>query len=226
MTAARRRARKGDGDLLREEILEAAERLLFETGSEAAVSIRAVARAVGVTPPSIYRHFPDKTHLMFEVCERQFALLDEALEEAVTGIEDPLEAMAARGRAYVRFGVEHPEHYRIMFMLAADRTPQQWGDIVTTGSFANLIHGIQRMVDSGHLDPDVDPYRTALHVWANIHGLTSLLITKPGMPWPELESFVEEHLQQCFMAQMAFARGEIEARPGPRGVSMRARRRH
>jgi AcrR family transcriptional regulator len=205
VTAPRRRARKGDGDLLREEILVAAERLLFETGSEEAVSIRAVAREVGVTAPSIYRHFPDKTHLMFEVCARQFELLDEVLQEAVSGIDDPVEAMTARGRAYVRFGVEHPEHYRIMFMGPASTTPDQWGDIISTGSFANLIRGIERLVDGGRLPADVDTYRTALHVWANIHGLTSLLVARPGMPWPDLEPFVEEHLQQCFLAQMAYA---------------------
>jgi AcrR family transcriptional regulator len=218
VTAARRRARKGDGDLLRDEILEAAERLLFETGSEEAVSIRAVARAVGVTAPSIYRHFPDKTHLMFEVCARQFDLLDEVLEEAVSGIEDPVEAMTARGRAYVRYGVEHPEHYRIMFMGPAYTTPEQWGDIVGTGSFAHLIEGIQRLVDAGRLAPDVDTYITALHVWANIHGLTSLLVARPGMPWPDLEPFVEDHLEQCFLAQMVAA----ERRPG-RAAGSRSR---
>ena len=203
MTPARRRARKGDGELLREEILEATERLLLETGSEEAVSIRAVARATGVTPPSIYRHFPDKTHLMFEVCARQFEVLDEVLQEAQAGIEDPVESMAARGRAYVRFGIEHPEHYRIMFMGPAYTTPEQWADTIGTGSFAHLIEGIQRLIDSGRLDRGADSYTTALHVWANIHGLTSLLVARPGMFWPDLEPFIEDHLRQCFAAQMA-----------------------
>jgi AcrR family transcriptional regulator len=207
VTPVRPRARKGEGELLRDEILEAAEALLLETGSEDAVSIRAVAQAVGVTAPSIYRHFPDKTHLLFEVCARQFELLDEVIEEAVSGIDDPLEAMAARGRAYVRFGVEHPEHYRIMFMGSVQTTPEQWQDIVRTGSFANLIAGIERLRDADLLPSDIDTYVTALHVWANIHGLTSLLVTKPGVDWPELEGFVEDHLEQCFLAQMAQARG-------------------
>jgi len=218
VTPDRPRARKGEGDLLREEILEAAEELLLETASEDAVSIRAVAQAVGVTAPSIYRHFPDKTHLLFEVCARQFELLDEVLEAAVSGIDDPLEAMAARGRAYVRFGVEHPEHYRIMFMGSTQATPAQWQDIVGTGSFANLIRGIERLRDADLLPPDIDTYTTALHVWANIHGLTSLLVTKPGIEWPELEGFVEEHLEQCFLAQMVQARGATLAGSGQRSA--------
>ena len=202
MTITRKRARKGEGDLLREEILEATERLLLETGSEEAVSIRSVATATGVTPPSIYRHFVDKTHLLFEVCARQFTLLDNVLEEAVAGIDDPVEAMAARGRAYVRFGVEHPEHYRIMFMGPSYETPDQWDDILSTGSFAHLVEGIQRVIDAGVIAPGTDAYTTALHVWANIHGLTSLLVARPDMPWPDLEQFVDEHLQLCLAAHL------------------------
>lgn len=202
MTTVRKRARKGEGDLLREEILNATERLLLATGSEEAVSIRSVANAAGVTPPSIYRHFVDKIHLMFEVCARQFTLLDTVLEEAVAGIEDPLAAMTARGHAYVRFGVEHPEHYRIMFMGPAYTTPDRWGDILGTGSFAHLVDGIQRIVDAGLMDPDTDTFTTALHVWANIHGLTSLLVARPDMPWPDLEQFVDAHLRLCLTAHL------------------------
>lgn len=197
MTATRQRARKGEGDLLREEILEATERLLVETGSEDAVSIRLVARATGVTAPSIYRHFADKNALMFEVCSRVFTRLDEALEAAIEGIEDPVEALAERGRAYVRFGVEHPEHYRIMFMGAAYAMPDSWDEILDTGSFAHLVEGIQRVMDAGRMDTDTDAYTMALHVWANIHGLTSLLVARPTLPWPELSSFVDEHLAIC-----------------------------
>jgi AcrR family transcriptional regulator len=66
-SAANRRPRlpRGEGRRLRGEIMAAAERLLIDTGSQEAVSIRAVADAVGVTPPSIYRHFADKSELIF-----------------------------------------------------------------------------------------------------------------------------------------------------------------
>jgi AcrR family transcriptional regulator len=202
VTPARPRARKGEGELLREEILEATERLLVETGSEEAVSIRSVAQATGVTPPSIYRHFADKAHLLFEVCERQFRLLDEVIEQAVAGIEDPIDALRARGRAYVRFGREHPEHYRIMFMGPAYARPDQWRDVLATGSFAHLVEGIQAAVDAGRLRADGDAFTTALHVWANIHGLTSLLVARPTLPWPDLDALVEAHLDLCMAAHL------------------------
>ncbi len=202
VTRPRPRARKGEGELLRDEILAAAERLLLETGSEDQVSIRAVAAATGVTAPSIYRHFEDKRHLLFEVCARQFELLDEALEAAVAGIADPVVALRARGRAYVRFGIDHPEHYRIMFMGPSYETPDQWSDILSTGSFAHLVEGIQKVADTGAIVVPEDVVTTALHIWANIHGLTSLLVARPQMPWPELDRFIDEHLDLCLRAQL------------------------
>ena len=66
----RSRSRRGEGETLRADLLTATERLMIEAGSADAVSIRAIADAVGVTPPSIYLHFPDKDSLILAVCER------------------------------------------------------------------------------------------------------------------------------------------------------------
>src|SRR5215211_7525579 len=85
-------------------------------GEADSVSIRAIADAVGVTPPSIYLHFPDKESLILAVSERHFETFDSAIEEAGASIEDPVESLRRRGRAYVRFGLENPEPYRILFM--------------------------------------------------------------------------------------------------------------
>ena len=119
----RARARRGEGPRLREEILAAATRLLAETGDEEAVSIRAVAEAVGVTPPSIYLHFADKTELIFAVCEEQFRQLDAEMAAAAAGVADPLEALRRRGQAYVRFGLRNAEAYRVLFMFK-DHVPE------------------------------------------------------------------------------------------------------
>lgn len=177
----------------------------METGSEEAVSIRAVAQATGVTAPSIYRHFEDKTHLLFEVCARQFSLLDEALEDATAGLDDPIAVLHAQGKAYVRFGIEHPEHYRIMFMGPAYATPDQWSDLLATGSFAGLVRSIEAAAESGAVALTVDAFTTALHVWADIHGLTSLLVARPAMPWPDLDGFIDAHLYLCLRAHLTAA---------------------
>src|SRR5438094_4022116 len=93
----RRRAPRGQGERLGEEILVAAERLLIKTGDEEAVSIRAVADAVGVTPPSIYLHFRDKDELIFSICERHFTRLDAFIEKEGAKASDPVESLILRG---------------------------------------------------------------------------------------------------------------------------------
>ena len=77
----RSRSRRGEGEHLRDEILAAAERILIETNDQSALSIRAIAAAVGVTPPSIYLHFADRNDLVFAVCERHAEQLDRAMAD-------------------------------------------------------------------------------------------------------------------------------------------------
>lgn len=194
MNPGRRRARKGEGDRLRDEILEAAEALLLETGSEEAVSVRAVADRVGVTAPSIYRHFDDKGTLLFEVCDRQFRRFHECLDAERSGHADPVEAVKAIGRAYVEFGLTYPEHYRIMFMGRSDHTPEQYQDHVLAdqASFMALVGAVQDCVDAGRIDRDA--FEAATVLWTAVHGVTSLLIAKPNFPWPSVEHLVAQVL--------------------------------
>jgi len=197
MSAARRpRARRGEGDLLRNEILDAAGRLLAEKGDEDAVSIRMIADAVGVTPPSIYLHFPDKDTLIEAVCEQRFGEFDEALEKAAASAPDPVAALRARGRAYVEFGLAHPEHYRVLFMTrherAMDLTDLTSADGATAGAraFGHLVEAVVRAVEAGAI-VTADPLATAIVLWSGCHGLVSLLVSEPGFPWPPVDSLVE-----------------------------------
>ena len=190
------RARRGEGELLRADILAAAERLLIQTGDEGAVSIRAIADAAGVTPPSIYLHFADKTELLAAVCEARFQDFDRYLEEATAGIDDPLEALRARGRAYVRFGLENPEHYRILFMTrpGADRQQQAVEDLPGMTAFSRLVENVARGMDTGLLIPG-DPFLVATGLWSAVHGVTSLLIARPDFPWPDVDRLLGHVLE-------------------------------
>ena len=194
-TSRRTRARRGEGERLREEILEAAERLLIETGSEDAVSIRAVAEAVGVTPPSIYLQFADKNELLFEVCEKHFDQFDRFLEAAAGESDDPLESLRLRGRAYVQFGLEHPEHYRVLFMGKPGEGPVDFEEtrMRRIASFDHLVQGVQRCIDTGAISAE-DPVTVSVGMWAAVHGITSLLISKPGFPWPDVERLIDHVL--------------------------------
>ena len=190
------RGRRGHGEQTREDILAAAEALLLATGSEEEVSIRAVADAVGVTAPSIYRHFPDKAHLIFEVCSRQF----ERMADDVTTMlaADPTapatEQLKAAGRAYAAFGLANPEHYRIMFMGHSDHTPEMYDEeqVLETGSFEMVVALAQRAIDDGLLRPEVTDALTVAHtLWAGIHGVVSLAVAKPNLPAPDLDLRLE-----------------------------------
>jgi len=174
---------------LRDDILDAAEGLLIRTGSEAAVSIRAVAKTVGCTPPSIYRHFDDKQHLLFEVCARHFDRLADFVAEALAGIPDPVDGLAAMARAYVRFGVENPEHYRIMFMGRSELTPEQYADerVLESGAFGGLVAMVQVCIDDRRLRPGLDALPVAHALWATVHGIASIAVAKPNIPGPSLD---------------------------------------
>ena len=185
------RARRGEGEKLREQIIEAAERILLRTADEEAVSIRAVADAIGVTPPSIYLHFTDKNDLLFAICERHFELLDKAMETAGARTSDPIESIKLRGIAYVNFGLEHPEQYRILFMRKPADTPAGFKDerLMKSASFDHVVEAVQRCVDAGLMEGDARMH--ALFLWALVHGLTSLLISKPDFAWPPVDALIE-----------------------------------
>jgi len=186
MTPTRRlRARRGEGGQLRDDLVAATERLLATTGDEDAVSIRAIADAVGVSPPAIYLHFPDKDALIFEVCAARFAELDRAVEEAVAGVDDPVESLIERGRAYVRFGVEHPEQYRVLFLRRGSGRKLDAEELRTTAAFGNLVAAVERGQGAGAIPPAADAIEVAMELWAVAHGVASLLIGVHDFPWPD-----------------------------------------
>ena len=188
---ARPRARRGEGDKLRDDLLAATEQLMIESGGADTVSIRAIADAVGVTPPSIYLHFPDKEALIVAVCERHFEVFDSVIEQAGATVDDPVESLRRRGRAYVRFGLDNPEPYRILFMsrIGGDRRLE-----IITGAggraFQHLVDAVQRAIESGDFRP-VDAAFAATALWTAVHGITSLLISLPDFPWPDVDALVD-----------------------------------
>jgi AcrR family transcriptional regulator len=190
--ARRSRARRGRGAELRDEIVAAAAQLLAESGDEEAVSIRRIADAVGVTPPSIYLHFADKAHLILAVCEDRLAGLDRSLDEAAAGADDPVDAVLRRCRAYIDFGLANPEHYRIVFLsrpLGAERLSELSG----TAVLEHMVEAVQQGMDAGAIVAD-DAGALALRLWFTVHGLTSLLLSKAAGDLPPAGALVDDTL--------------------------------
>jgi AcrR family transcriptional regulator len=190
----RQRARKGEGELLRGEIIEAADRLLVESGDEEAVSVRAVARAVGCTPGALYLHFRDRQQLLFAVCERYFTDLDARIADAVGGADDPIECLRHGGAAYVRWGVENPEPYRMIFMGRGDDAVGSAG----ATAFAHLVETAQRAIDTGRVAPQ-DAVLVATGLWSVVHGITSLAVSTPHVPALGVE-VVTTHVIENYLA--------------------------
>jgi AcrR family transcriptional regulator len=212
MVTTRTRARRGQGDRLREEILEAVSALLDETNAESAVSIRAIAERVGVTPPSIYRHFEDKEALLSAVCADVFTQLTSRMAEAAAKARTPLDALEAVGRCYIEFGLAHPEHYRLVFMRpplrgddvdhAVFRTALETGTIpeshplfsgdALAGSqaFKALYDLVVAVLADVPKRRRPDGFSVTTTLWAAVHGITSLRISKPDFVWPTVEEQV------------------------------------
>ena len=209
-SARRRRARRGEGDRLREEVLAAARDLLAETGSETAVSIRAVADRVGVTPPSIYLHFPDKESLLEAVCTEVFARLDAAMESAAEGAETPFEGLRERGLAYVRFAIENPEHYRLVLMRRHDLGigPTDMEQLAAQGAFAHIVDSVRACQGIGVFVADEDPTQIALSLWAAAHGVAALVIAHPWLVGDEAEALVARVIEAIGMGLAVSGRME------------------
>jgi AcrR family transcriptional regulator len=188
----RSRARRGDGERLREEILEAAEAILIETNDQSSLSIRAIAARVGVTPPSIYLHFADRLDLLYAVAERHFEQLEAAMNAAADGVADPRERLHRRGEAYLNYGLTHPEHYRLLMMSRPDDTPERFADerLVDTAGLLPVIEDIKAAADAG-LIGDRDPFEVAELLWMCMHGTVSLLISKPEFPFGDAPTVFE-----------------------------------
>jgi len=182
----RRRASRGSGEQLRAEIVTATKDLLAAGAGVEEVSIRAVADAVGVTSPSIYLHFADKDALIEAVVADVFASLDAAMLAAAADEDKPLDKLCAFGLAYVQFALDHPEHYRIATMsrLGLHGEAGDIDHVLADGAFTHLLETVQACMNAG-IFAEADPLPVALHMWAAAHGIASLMITKPFLPWGE-----------------------------------------
>lgn len=197
----RRRARRGAGEQLREEILDAATDLLLETGHAKSVSIRSVAQRVGITPPSIYLHFVDKDALLDAVCARYFEQLDEVMQKVADQQPSTMERLRAQGLAYVRFAMQTPELYRIATM--EEGRPGSDVDVTLNSSaFVHMRASIESLMAEGVYPPG-DSTMAALEMWTVVHGVAALLIARPYLPYGDVEQFADRVMTSACVGHIA-----------------------
>ena len=154
------------GDL-RAALIEVGLRLLAERDVEG-VSLREMAREVGVSATSVYRHFPDKAALMQALAREGLDRLAVAQQEAASGKEGTA-SFAATGRAYVRFALANPAIFRLIFTSSAQL--QATGEIEAL----RMLRANAAAASPGDADPD-QAENGALRAWSLVHGLAMLML--------------------------------------------------
>ena len=172
---------------MRGRIMDAARELFAREGYEA-VSMRRIAEAIEYSPTAIYVHFRDKQDLMIQLCQSDFVALAHGVAD-LQKVSDPVERIRRMGHAYIRFGVEHPNHYRLMFMTRVELPPEVVEQDANHGkvdrdSYALLKQSCQEAIDQGRIRPELrDADLVAQLFWSAVHGVTSLHIVKSDNPW-------------------------------------------
>jgi len=189
-----RQRREREKEILRQEILDAARDLFVAEGYEQ-VSMRRIAEKIEYSPTTIYLYFKDKWDLLFSICEETFTRLSETLEQTFEKNPDPLVRLKLGCRAYVDFGIQHPNHYRVTFidhhhhqLVNVDQYMRVDSAGLKTYNYLRACV-VQSMEENRIRQGDADMISQGL--WSTVHGVTALLITKPHFPWVERERLID-----------------------------------
>lgn len=177
---------------LRALIMDTAREMLARQGYEA-ITMRRLAEAIEYSPTAIYAYFNDKEDLFRQICMDDFDRYQQG--QAATMVEaDPVKRIVLMGRTYIRFAVEHPNHFRRMFLdppgvslsteqLARRGDPAQDGYAFFRATVAEAVAAHRFRADLGH---DVDLITQTL--WAGVHGVAAILTVHAGdQSWVELQ---------------------------------------
>jgi AcrR family transcriptional regulator len=168
------------GDL-RRAVIDAAVTVIARDGTDG-LSLRDLARRLGVSHQAPYRHFADKDALLAAIAADGFARLTRALRAGPDPSAAPIAGLIEAGVTYVKFALDAPAYYRVMFATAASPHGAAPRDRETDTSFAVLSYGIERGKAAGVL-PDVPTRDIAVLAWTVVHGLAMLGIDgKLGPP--------------------------------------------
>lgn len=195
---------------LKEACLRAAREAIAEQGVEQ-LSLREVARRLGVSHQAPYRHYPSRDHLLVEVIRRCFsdfaAYLDDRSSHA-----DPRRDLGALGARYLEYAASHPVEYRLMFGTPWPAMGEELGLAADAAHAFDVLRRVLRRIHGEqaaarrHVDLD------AMFIWANMHGMAT--ITQSNVMShlalaPKVEAGATNHMFQMIAAAM-------EARPARR----------
>ncbi|MBW8088004.1 MULTISPECIES: TetR/AcrR family transcriptional regulator [Streptomyces] len=175
-------SRWGEGGALKEEILAAAARMLMESGREGDLSLRAVAREVGISAPSVYLHFKDRAELVATLTRRAYERLVADLRGAAEGAGGggPREALRAMARRYCRFALDNPQRYRLMFGIEWIEGPRPRDGVDRHPSrmvYEVWVEAVRAC--RGDRTGAADDERVARLLWFSLHGIVAMSVSMP-----------------------------------------------
>lgn len=174
---------------LRRKIIDAARGIFADEGYDN-VSMRRIADSIEYSPTAIYVHFRDKQDLFEQILRSDFDALAIEFRKLAT-IQDPIERIRASGLQYIRFAVEYPHHYKLMFMtpFAGDQKPLAEEDLKKRGnpdidSYAFLYTAVEAALAAGRFRSELRDAQLVTQVlWAGVHGVASLEIAMRCDKW-------------------------------------------
>jgi len=194
---------------LRERILDASRRIVMRDGF-GALSMRKIADAIEYSPATLYLHFQNRDEIARALCTEGYAQLLASLAPHGS-IADPAERLKALWRAYVAFGVEHPETYRLIFMEdptylgAAFASASEAGEETGDAAFRLVADAFDQLKMQGRLPAATNSEVCTEALWATMHGIVALRLTCPVFPRAPLDAVVNAALDAWFGAQMPAA---------------------
>lgn len=173
------------------------------------LSLREVARRLGVSHQAPYKHFASRDHIIAEMAARAFAGFAAHLDGRAQAVS-PREDLGAMGRAYVEYALAHPLNYRLMFgtpLPDADEHPEMMR--LARHAYALLEEALQRVhASEGREVPRDLVEKDALFVWSVMHGLVGILRSSVAPTLgisPELIAAVPEHVLSRIGSALAFS---------------------
>lgn len=187
---------------LRRALLDAA-LAVIERDGVSALSLRELARRLGVSHAAPAHHFPDKTALLVEIAREGYDRFAAALDAAFRGAPDDDARLAAVGRAYVAFALAHPATFRVMFGREISELPSPPAALAEASgrAYAVLLRGVEAGFAGTPLRHRPPADHVAFAAWASVHGAAMLWLDGPlrcGVPEPEARARFEAGLEFLF----------------------------
>ncbi len=190
-------------------ILDTAMKLFTDEGF-GNVSIRRIADKIEYSPATIYLYFKDKDEILFALHTAGFEELFKR-QQAVLSIRDPWKRLQKHGEIYIRFGLENPEYYNLMFIMRSPARKFAESDAWTAGmrSYEFFRNEVQRAIEAGVL-PRGDSNLAAFGLWGVAHGIVALILRQ------RCTMLDAQTIEQTALAAFSYVTRNVELHPQPK----------